>query len=112
MPWTRFNLPDEALKIVSAAPSLTLARNVDDLVELAVRDVRDGWHEVGYDVADKGTIVEARVSRTRNGIAANYLEPSWTPHHRPLPGPCLDGDVRRNDPRRCHRILSPNTSSH
>jgi hypothetical protein len=75
MPWTRFNLPDEALQIVSKAPSLTLARNVDDLVELAVRDAEHGWHEVSYDVTGKEKIVEARVCRTCNGIAANYLEP-------------------------------------
>ena len=75
MPWTQFNLPDHASRIVSSAPSLTFARTVDDLVELAVRDAEHGWHEVGYDVPGKGRIVEARVCRTRNGISANYLEP-------------------------------------
>ena len=75
MPLSRFNLPDEALRIVSSAPSLTLARNVDDLVELALRDVVDGWHEVSYDVTGQGQVLEARVCRTRNGVSANYLEP-------------------------------------
>ena len=75
MPWTRFHLPDEALRVVSSAPSLTLAKSLDDLVELAVRDANHGWHEVSYDIPGKGSIVEARVCRTRNGISANYLEP-------------------------------------
>ena len=75
MSLTRFNLPEEALRIVSNAPSLTLARNVDQLIELAVRDAENGWHEVGYEVTGKGTIIEARVCRTRNGISANYVEP-------------------------------------
>lgn len=75
MPWTRFNLPDEARKIVESAPSVTLARNVNDLVELAASDAERGWKEVSYDVQGKGNIVEARVCRTRNGIAANYVEP-------------------------------------
>ena len=75
MLWTRFHLPKEARKIVTEAPSLTLARNVNQLVELAVRDAKHGWHEVSYDVPGQGKVLEARVCRTRNGIAANYLEP-------------------------------------
>ena len=75
MPWTRFNLPAEAVEIVSAAPNLVLARNVADLAELAVRDAEHGWHEVAYDVPEQGRVLEARVCRTRNGISANYLEP-------------------------------------
>ena len=75
MPWSRFHLPEDALRVVSSAPHLTLARNVSELAELAVRDAQHGWHEVSYDVPGKGKVVEARVCRTRNGILANYLEP-------------------------------------
>ncbi len=75
MSWARFNLPEEAQQIVSAAPSLTLARNVQELAELAVSEAKHGWHEVSYDVPGQGQVVEARVCRTRNGISANYLEP-------------------------------------
>lgn len=75
MPWTRFNLPEEARHVLEQAPSVVLARNVGDLVELAVRDAEHGWQEVRYDVPGNGPVVEARVCRTRNGIAANYLEP-------------------------------------
>lgn len=75
MPWTRFNLPEDARRVLESAPHVALARNVNDLAELAVRDAEHGWQEVSYDVPGKGQVVEARVCRTRNGIAANYLEP-------------------------------------
>ena len=75
MSWNPFNLPEEAERIVRVAPSITVARNVDDLAKLAVRDAQHGWHEVSYDIPGKGQVVEARVCRTRNGISANYLEP-------------------------------------
>ncbi len=75
MSLNRFNLPEEAFRVVSAAPSLTLARSVYELADLAVCEAEHGWHEVSYDVPGKGPVVEARVCRVRNGIAANYLEP-------------------------------------
>jgi hypothetical protein len=75
MDWSRFQLPAEALRVVSSAPRVSLARSVDDLVELAVVDAVNGWQEVAYDVPGNGRVVEARVCRTRNGIAANYLDP-------------------------------------
>lgn len=74
MPWTRFNLPEEGQQNVYVAPSLTLARNVQELADLAVREVSHDWHEVSYDVTGKGKVAEARVCRTRKGISANYLE--------------------------------------
>ena len=99
MPWTRFNLPDEARRIVSTAPSLTLARNVNELVELAVRDADHGWHEVSYDVPGRGKVVEARVCRTRNGVSANYLEPYM---RRRDPGCMCIGDERPSNKQRFH----------
>lgn len=70
-----FALPPEAEAVLQEAPSLTIARSADELLALAVRDVGpDGWHEVAYDVPGRGSVVEARVCRVKNGIAANYLE--------------------------------------
>lgn len=72
--WTRFHLPEEAQRLLAAAPGVALARNADELADLAVRDAEHGWQEVAYDVPGRGRVVEARVCRTRNGIAANYME--------------------------------------
>lgn len=63
-------LPAEVRDILSHCPSYTIARNSDMLVDLACRDAKNGWHDVAYDVPGKGTVLEARVCRVRNGIAA------------------------------------------
>ncbi|MGF1656014.1 MAG: DUF4914 family protein [Verrucomicrobiales bacterium] len=70
-----FPVPPEATAVLDAAPSVSVATSSKQLVELAVRDAVDGWHEVAYDVPGKGRVVEARVCRVKNGINANYLEP-------------------------------------
>lgn len=70
-----FPVPVEAAAILDAAPSVMVATSAAQLVDLAVRDEVDGWHEVAYDVPGRGRVVEARVCRVKNGINANYLEP-------------------------------------
>ncbi|MGF1508363.1 MAG: DUF4914 family protein [Myxococcota bacterium] len=73
--WANLRLPPEARAVIEAAPSVTVASNVADLVELATADAVNGIHEVAYEVPGKGRVLEARVNRVRNGIAANYIEP-------------------------------------
>ena len=70
-----FKVPLAVEEILSACPSYTVARNQQDLLALAVRDAVNGVHEVAYDVPGRGRVVEARVCRVKNGIAANYVEP-------------------------------------
>lgn len=89
-----FAVPPEAAEILAAAPSVIVARSVDELVKLAVRDESHGWHEVAYDVPGKGRVVEAKVCRVRNGIAANYLDPYM---RRRDPDCMVIGDNRPTD---------------
>jgi len=70
----RFQIPREVEEILHACPGFTIAGNQEQLVELSVRDAVDGIHEVAYDVPGRGRVVEAKVCRVRNGIAANYVE--------------------------------------
>ncbi|HEX5791129.1 MAG TPA: DUF4914 family protein, partial [Luteolibacter sp.] len=71
-----FVLPAAVEELLAKAPSITVPHSLVDLERLAVRDADDkGWHEVRYEVPGKGEVVEARVCRVKNGIAANYLEP-------------------------------------
>ena len=73
---TPLRLDPEVERLLLEAPSVQYASSVDDLVQLAVRDAGpDGYHDVAYDVAGKGRVVEARVCRVKNGVAANYVEP-------------------------------------
>ncbi|MGF1508928.1 MAG: DUF4914 family protein [Myxococcota bacterium] len=73
--WQALALPEETRAILEAAPSVRVASNIADLVELAAEESLDGIREVAYDVPGRGRVVEARVCRVRNGISANYLEP-------------------------------------
>lgn len=67
-----FKIPQAVEEILAACPRYTVARNKQDLLNLAVRDEVNGVHEVAYDVPGKGRIVEATVCKVKNGIAANY----------------------------------------
>jgi hypothetical protein len=89
-----YSLPAEAEAVLAAAPSVTVARSVDDLVALAVRDAKHGWHDVAYDVPGKGRVLEARACKVRNGIAANYIEPYM---RRRDPDCMVIGDERPTD---------------
>lgn len=73
--WRHLNLPADLRDVLEHAPSVAVASTVQDLVDLAVSDVVDGYHDVAWDVPGQGRVVEARVCRVKNGISANYLEP-------------------------------------
>lgn len=70
------------LESAEAAGRLHLAGSVEELIAMAVPDPSlgvgearpDGYYTVGYDVNGKFE-PEVEVCRTRNGIAANYLDP-------------------------------------
>lgn len=76
---TAMSVLEEAEK----AGRLHLAGSVDELVALATPDAAlglgevgpDGRYTVGYDVPGSGFVPEAIVCQTRNGVAANYVEP-------------------------------------
>lgn len=73
---TPLQLDAEVERLLLEAPSVQYASCIDDLVALAVRDAGvDGFHDVAYDVPGRGSVLEARVCRVRNGVSANYVEP-------------------------------------
>ena len=71
----KFALPKDVADILSACRSYVLAHNVAELVEMSVKDAVSGWHDVAYEVPGDGSVLEARVCRVQNGIAANYIDP-------------------------------------
>ncbi|MDZ4158614.1 MAG: DUF4914 family protein [Anaerolineaceae bacterium] len=75
MQWEAVKLPKDARAILSAAPKVVLAENIDQLIDLACGGPGSDYFEVAYDVPGHGRIVEATVARVRNGIAANYTDP-------------------------------------
>ena len=89
-----FALPAEVEEIFDAAPSVTIAATVPELVDLATRDAVNGWHEVAYDIPGNGRVIDAVVCRARNGIVANYTEPYM---RRRDPDCMVIGDKRPTD---------------
>ena len=69
-----FKLPAEFQELINEAPSVTVAKNVNDLVNLSVGGEDKLSHEVFYDLPDGERKQEAIVHRVKNGIAANYTE--------------------------------------
>ncbi|MEX0680114.1 MAG: DUF4914 family protein [Balneolales bacterium] len=71
-PVFNFELPAEFMELINEAPSLTVAKNINDLVNLSVEGEDGMSHEVFYDLPNGERKNEVIVHRVRNGIAANY----------------------------------------
>ncbi len=61
-------------QLLNEAPSVTVAKNIQDLVDLAAGGKDSLQHEVYYDLPDGSKFHEASVVKVKNGIAANYTE--------------------------------------
>lgn len=70
--WSSWNIPVEVKELLDNAPSVVMPETRDDMLSMAVNG--GDYFEVGYDVKDKGFIVEATVAKCKNGLAVNYTE--------------------------------------
>ncbi|MBD5782523.1 DUF4914 family protein [Pelagicoccus sp. NFK12] len=94
-PLINFELPSEVERILSEAPSVVVPETLADLRRLSLCDADEqGWHDVSYEVPGRGDVLEARVCRVSNGIAANYVDPYM---RRRDPDCMVIGDARRTD---------------
>ena len=75
MNWEKLNPPSEAATVLRECRGVTVASTANDLIDLACGGPGSDSYEVTYDIPGKGPVLEASVSRVRNGIAANYPEP-------------------------------------
>lgn len=75
MEFRKYNPPPEAIEILNAAPGVIAASTISQLIDLSCGGTGSSYFEVAYEVIGKGWVTEATVSRVRNGVAANYLEP-------------------------------------
>ena len=93
----RAKLPRDLADVLRACPSWIVARSVEDLVELSVRDADSGVHVVAYDVPGRGLVAEVDVCRTRNGVSANYREAYM--RRRDPDCMCIADDLPTDKPR-------------
>jgi hypothetical protein len=75
MNWKKYNPPLEAADILANCKGLTIASTSDELIDHACGGKGQDFFEVAYDVPGKGRVAEVHVSRVRNGVSANYLDP-------------------------------------
>jgi len=82
--WTKLHLPAHVIEVLAAAPALFVPNTREDLLNWALDrpvDTTDWAHsnredkgeiEVAFDVPGLGRVVEAVVTKARNGVAVNF----------------------------------------
>jgi hypothetical protein len=68
-------LPPELKDILAACRSFLVPRDRAAILQLALGDTTHPVFEVAYDVPDLGRVVEATVTRCKNGLCVNYADP-------------------------------------
>ena len=74
--WRQFELPEQISQILETCPSCLFPKTRPEILALAMHNQDADVVEVAYDIPGKGRVVEATVTRCKNGLAVNYLEPS------------------------------------
>lgn len=104
--WASLNLPANVVEVLSAAPALFVAEQREDLLNWALgRDAGStdwslgnredkGEYESAFDVNAQGRVVEAIVTKARNGLAINFVDPKM---RRRDPDAMVIGDTRPTD---------------
>lgn len=96
--WNEMRLPPELKDILSACPEFTVPRDRDTVLRLAMGGSTTATEfEVGYEVPGRGWVVEATVTRCKNGLAINYTDPRM---RRRDPDCMLVADDRPSDKER------------
>jgi hypothetical protein len=67
-------LPDELTALLSACRGWSIPGDREEILRLAMADAADVY-DVTYDVPGKGAVLEATVTRCKNGLSINYPDP-------------------------------------
>jgi hypothetical protein len=70
----KFNLSDDVSSILTNCKSVIVPATREELLALSYGPDRKDNYEVNYDVEGKGSILEATVTRCKNGVVINYPE--------------------------------------
>ena len=68
-------LPEELKALLATCRSFLVPRDRPTLLRLALGDGNEPVYEVAYDIPDRGRVVEAIVTRCKNGLCVNYTDP-------------------------------------
>lgn len=75
MDWKKLNPPPEVAEILYASPRIYVTSSSDELLKLACENNGGSHFEVMYDIPGRGPVLEATVSKVKNGIAVNFPDP-------------------------------------
>ncbi len=70
----KFKVSDEVMSILTSSSKVTIPATREELLALAFGPDGGVNFEVRYDVKDKGSVLEATVTKCKNGVVANYPE--------------------------------------
>lgn len=70
----RMNLPEYVLEILKDSKGVIVPKTRTDLFELAMGNAANKTFDVEYEVNGVGTVLEATVTKCKNGTVVNYVE--------------------------------------
>lgn len=70
----KLNLDSKVKNILTSSKKLIFPKSRTELINLSFGDESSDYFEVGYHVKGKGLLIEANVTRCKNGVAINYTE--------------------------------------
>lgn len=70
----KFILSDEVMSVLKDCKKVVFPKTREELLSLSFGDDSNSSFDVVYDVKGKGPVIEANVTRCKNGAAVNYME--------------------------------------
>lgn len=99
--WSGWRIPRQVKDVLDNSPSVTLIRDREEILSMATGGGKD-FFEVAYEVEGKDRLVEATVSKCKNGLAINYAEKYM---RRRDPECMAIGDEEQTDKKRFEKIF-------
>lgn len=70
----KFNIPSELKALLKEDINIVVPESREHLLELSLNGKNENYYEVKYEVEGKGEVLEATVTKCKNGVVVNYPE--------------------------------------
>lgn len=70
----KLNLPEYIIDILENAKSVTIPKTRLELIDLSMGSIGNTEYNVEYEIPGMGTVLEATVTKCKNGVAVNYID--------------------------------------
>ncbi len=72
--FNKLNLPEYVLDILRESKGVIIPKTREDLITLAMGNAENKLFQVEYEVQGVGTVLEATITKCKNGVAVNYMD--------------------------------------